>query len=89
MPANAHQFTSKDKSNIKYVSPDGRSEVIYDKNGKVVTDSRDKGTYNFAPSNYQGNIIQVGIAMYMHLKFDILPYIVWGNDKRDSHLNTR
>ena len=88
VPANAHQFSSREKSNIKYVSPNGRSEVVFNKNGRVVTDPRDVGTYNFAPSNYQGNIIQKGVAMYMHYRFDIVPYVAWGNDERDAQLTT-
>ena len=83
--ANAHQFTSKDKSNVKYVSPDGKREIIFDKNGEVVTDTRDAGTYNYAPSNQDGKIQ----AYYNHTRKDIIPYIIWGNTEEDAALTTK
>ena len=83
--ANAHQFTSKDKSNVKYVSPDGKREIIFDKNGEVVTDTRDAGTYNYAPSNQGGKIM----AYYNHTRKDIIPYIIWGNTEEDAALTTK
>lgn len=83
--ANAHQFSSKDKSNTKYVSPDGKREVIFDKNGEVVTDPRDAGTYNYAPSN-QGNKIEAGVK---HAAMDIVPYVIWGISKKDAKLTNQ
>ena len=73
--ADCHQFTSPDKTNRKYVSPDGKLEVIFDKNGEIVTASEDYGTYNFAsPGNDP-----IG-----HFYMDVLPWIVWGNDEKDT-----
>ena len=49
IPANCHQFTAKDgEKNVKYVSPDGKKEVIYDSKGNLVTAPEDEGTYNYA-----------------------------------------
>ncbi len=42
--ANCHQYTSPDKSNVKYVSPDGHREAIYNSTCEIVSDSRDIGT---------------------------------------------
>lgn len=70
-----HQFTSPDRSNVKYVSPDGHSEVIYDRSGNIVTASEDVGTYNFSDSRQD----PVG-----HFYQDVLPWILWGNDEKDS-----
>ena len=70
-----HQFTSPDRSNVKYVSPDGHSEVIYDRSGNIVTASEDVGTYNFSDSRRD----PVG-----HFYQDVLPWLLWGNDETDS-----
>ncbi len=64
------------RDNVKYVSPDGHKEAIYDSQGNLVTDSRDIGTYNYSPS---GTIWgSVG-----HFFVDILPWVVFGNDDND------
>lgn len=74
--ADCHQYTSPDKSNVKYVSPDGYREVIYNSVGNIVLDSRDIGTYNFCPSGgFWGNL--------GHLFADILPWWFFGNDDDD------
>lgn len=40
--ANAHQFTATNGEHIKYVSLDGRKEVVYDSSGvKIVTAPED------------------------------------------------
>lgn len=71
-----HQFTSPDNSNIKYVSPDGHREVIYDSAGKIVSDSKDVGTYNFSPSGgFWGTVGHIGL--------DVIPWFVFGNDDDD------
>lgn len=73
--AACHQFTSSDRSNKKYVSPDGKSEVIFDRSGNIVTASEDYGTYNFCDSRQD----PVG-----HFYQDVLPWLLWGNDETDS-----
>ena len=74
--ADCHQYTSPDKSNVKYVSPDGYREAIYNSEGNIVLDSRDVGTYNFSPS---GTFIgDIG-----HFFADILPWVAFGNDDDD------
>lgn len=73
--ADCHQFTSPDKTNRKYVSPDGKLEAIFDKNGNLVTASEDCGTYNFSDPTED----PIG-----HFYMDVLPWIVWGNDEKDS-----
>ena len=70
-----HQFTSPDRTNVKFVSPDGHSEVIYNQEGNIVTASEDYGTYNFVDSRQDA----VG-----HFYQDILPWLLWGNDETDS-----
>ncbi len=74
--ADLHQYSSKDKSNVKYVSPDGKREVIFNKNNEIVLDPRDIGTYNFVPS---GNLIEnIG-----HGIFDVIPWALFGNSDDD------
>ena len=73
--AACHQFTSPDRSNRKYVSPDGHSEVIFDQSGHIVTASEDYGTYNYVDSRKD----PVG-----HFYQDVLPWLLWGNDATDS-----
>ena len=73
--SDCHQFTSKDKSNTKWVSKDGRLEVIFDKNGKIVTDPADYGTFNFADPNRD----PLG-----HLMKDVIPWLAYGNSPEDT-----
>ncbi len=73
--ADCHQFTSAGKDNRKYVSPDGKSEVIFDSEGDVVTAPEDEGTYNFEDPNTD----PIG-----HFNKDVLPWIIWGNEEADS-----
>ena len=70
-----HQFTSPDRSNVKYVSPDGKSEVIFSSDGSVVTASEDYGTYNFSSPLHD----PIG-----HFYQDVVPWLIWGNDEIDS-----
>lgn len=74
--ADCHQFTSPEKSNVKYVSPDGHREVIFDSEGNIVTDPRDVGTYNYCPSGtFWGDV--------GHACLDVLPWVVFGNSDED------
>ena len=73
--SDCHQFTSPDRSNVKYVSPDGKLEVIFSRDGSIVTASEDYGTYNFSSPLHD----PIG-----HFYRDVLPWIIWGNDETDS-----
>ena len=74
--ANCHQFTAPNgERHIKYVSPDGKREVIFDHTGKkVITADEDMGTYNYADPD-------LGLA---HLIADLLPWIWYGNTPEDT-----
>ena len=56
-------------NNSKIVFPDG-SEGVY-REGKLVTDPLNKGTYNF------------GDTALTHAGLDAVPYVVWGNSYDD------
>ncbi|MGD9910490.1 MAG: RHS repeat-associated core domain-containing protein [Candidatus Izemoplasmatales bacterium] len=75
--ANCHQFSAIDGPNVKFVSPDGFREVIYDSSGNMVTDPRDIGTYNYSPSGtFFGSI--------GHMAVDVVPWVLWGNSEDDD-----
>jgi len=73
--ANCHQFSAPNRDNVKYVSPDGKYEAIYDVNNKLVTDPRDVGTYNFISPNEDP---------FGHFIKDVIPWIQHGNSPNDS-----
>jgi RHS repeat-associated protein len=74
VPADYHRQGQGAAGNVKYVSPDGHYEAVYNKNGNLVTDPVNRGTYNFNdpvtdPSG--------------HFKNDVWPYWKWGNGPDD------
>lgn len=70
-----HQFTSDDGTNVKYVSPDGKYEIVFNKAGQVVTDPKDVGTYNYASPNSDKS---------GHFWEDVVPYYIWGNSPQGT-----
>ncbi len=73
--ANCHQFTAPDgKEYIKYVSPDGKREIIVDSDGNIVTADEDMGTYNYADPKF----------LLEHGLLDVLPWMRYGNTPEDS-----
>ncbi len=74
--AKLHQFTAENNDNVKYLSPDGHREAVYDKGGNLVVDSRDIGTYNFYPKINEEDLLGHTIA-------DVIPYFIFGNDDDD------
>jgi len=71
------QKNTPDKSNVKYVSADGHFEVIYNKNGVLLSEKNDPanmGTYNYAsPTNDAVN----------HVILDWATYKKWYNTKQE------
>lgn len=68
--------------NNKYVKADPNNpgasfELVFDKNGDLVTDSINGGTYNFSdPKGVKGKI--------NHFLKDMVPYYIWGNSETDA-----
>ena len=65
-----HMFGEDGEYNIKFLSEDGRSEAVYNKQGILLTAENDPvnmATYNFS-SDWRE-----------HSDFDVKPYYVWGN----------
>ncbi len=76
--AKFHQNTAPKKpkeKHIKYVSPDGKREVIFDHTGTIViTADKDVGTYNYADPD----------LWLAHTILDILPWLAYGNTPNDT-----
>ena len=82
--ANCHQFTAEGGRNKKYVSPDGKREVIYDPSGqRIVRAPEDTGTYNYWPSGGK-NLLEKAINGLGHFTHDMIPWFRWGNAEDDS-----
>lgn len=73
-----HQFSQHDGvENSKWVSPDGHREVVFTgkgKNQRITDDVRDEGTYNYYDPQ---------VDPFKHTIYDVLPYIVFGNESND------
>lgn len=74
MQAGYHMNGGNGEYNVKFVSPDGHFEAVYNRDGVLLTaenDPENMGTYNyFGPDNPAA-----------HVKYDVNPYIEWGNTK--------
>ena len=71
VPNNAHQrHTTPGNRNIKYVSPDGHREGVYNSKGQLVG-----GSYNYSSplTNIPGHLIN-----------DVVPYVVYGSSPKDK-----
>ena len=74
---NMYHKNKNQNDNVKYYNNKTGQEIIFDANGKVVTDIENIGTYNyFSPGNAIGNVL--------HIFADVLPYHIWGNDENDT-----
>jgi len=69
---NIHKMRGETE-NVVYVNEDGR-EAVYDKNGKLVTNSYNRGSFNFYSNEKEP--IKKFLA-------DIAPWLAWGNTKDD------
>jgi len=75
-----HNFGTS--GNTKYVSADGRREVVFDSDGNIVWDINNIGTYNFSPARVNSEGKKVGSAL--HFDYDVAPWILWGNGPGDT-----
>jgi len=71
-----HTMGGGNENNIKLVSPDGYSELIFDGDSNLVTGPAVYGTFNYIPSG--GLLGNIG-----HTAVDITPYMVLGNTPTD------
>lgn len=80
--ASYHQNTKLSiGNNIKLEDPTGHMEIVYDALGNLVTDARDIGTYNFAPSDPPEIDL---LASIKHMNLDVVSWSEWGNSLNDT-----
>ena len=79
--------TVNGKRNRKFVSPDGKKEVVYYSTGEINMTPEDEGTYNYV-SLYRNGKKKEGFDLYLayagHLAFDVMPYFQYGNNIKDK-----
>jgi hypothetical protein len=68
---NIHKMRGENENKV-YTNKDGR-EAVYDKDGKLVTNSYNRGSFNYA--SYDRPIEK--------FFFDIAPWLLWGNTRDD------
>lgn len=71
-----HQLGPGNENNVKYVSPDGHHEAVFDSSGSPVEDPKNVATYNVCSPN--------GIEGICHAAWDVAPYYLWGNSPGDE-----
>ena len=76
---NLYHRNKGQKDNVKYHSPETGQEVIFNGQGKIVTDVENIGTYNYFPVSES-----ISINNILHVVADVLPYYKWGNDEKDT-----
>ena len=64
---------------MKYISPDGYSEVVFTASGAVETNETYEGTYNVADPHYGWGIT--------HVIPDVIPYLLLGNSPEDFSMS--
>mgnify|MGYP002304292822 FL=1 len=79
--------TVNGKRNRKFVSPDGKKEVVYYSTGEINMTPEDEGTYNYV-SLYRNGKKKEGFDLYLayagHFTFDVMPYFQYGNNIKDK-----
>jgi hypothetical protein len=73
-----HQMGRNGEYNLKFVSDDGHFEIIYNRDGKKITqenDPKNMGTFNYADPVLDPE---------KHSVLDVMPYFIWGNTEEDK-----
>lgn len=68
-----HMQGNSGEFNLKFVSPDGFCEAVYNKQGILLNEFNDPinmGTFNYAAGMHEKDA---------HTKYDVEPYLKWGN----------
>ncbi len=71
-----HRMGYGNEFNIKFISPDGHSEVVFHEDQTIVTNEANQGTFNYCgPGNWVQDIC--------HVALDVVPYLALGNSPVD------
>ena len=81
---NLYHRNKGQKDNVKYHSPETGQEVIFNGQGKIVTDVENIGTYNYFPPSEKINDIFDVVDNILHMIVDVMPYYEWGNEENDT-----
>ncbi len=68
-----HRYGPGNEENVKYLSPDGHQEAIYDKKRNIVTDPKNMGTYNYGTNRWD------------HFWKDMVPYYMWNAPPEENN----
>lgn len=81
---NLYHRNKGQKDNVKYHSKETGQEVIFNGQGKIVTDVENIGTYNYFPPSEKINDIFDVVDNILHMIVDVMPYYEWGNEENDT-----
>ena len=82
---NLYHRNKGQKDNVKFHSRETGQEIIFNSQGKIVTDIENIGTYNyFPPSDNISSMLDFMNTIILHPVVDVLPYYKWGNDEKDT-----
>ena len=78
-------LTGAEEGYKKYVHPIYGYEIVLDKNGEIVTNPVNAGTYNFYNPKLEGTEKNSLInGTWLHTFYDALPYYGVGNSNKDT-----
>lgn len=69
---NIHKMRGESENQV-YYNPETGQEAVYDKNGKLVRNDYNRGSYNYAKYS----------EPFKKFSLDILPWLKWGNTRAD------
>ena len=80
---NLYHRNKGQKDNVKFHHPKTGQEVIFNGQGKIVTDIENIGTYNYFPVSEKINNLFDIVNAALHMVVDVIPYYEWGNGPDD------
>ncbi len=81
---NLYHRNKGQKDNVKYYSRKTGQEVIFNGQGKIVTDVENIGTYNYFSVSNEHKSIEDYKNTLLHGVVDVVPYYLWGNAQNDT-----
>ena len=81
---NLYHRNKGQKDNVKFYSRITGQEVIFNGQGKIVTDIENIGTYNYFPPSDKIDDYSDIIDDFLHFVVDVITYYRWGNAEKDT-----